>query len=163
MPVQKTVGKWYLHRLSAKNNLSFKFGTLKGMDLSFGSEKFFGGILIRSIKNIKTGEYIEGPCLTVNKLLENKGCKECKELNLKTWPDHDGDAFDLNCELAHLEFTSVLEKRALVTSPRVGLTLNKYDEEKEKYVMADYRFLTYPELCKKQNTLILASLIGRGY
>ena len=50
----------------------------------------------------------------------------------------------------------------MTTSPRVGLTLKRYDLEKEKYMLADYRFLTYPEKCKKQNILIQIALLAKG-
>ena len=95
-PIQGTNGKWYFHRMNPKNPSSFKAGTYKGMDLSFGSKEngVFGGILIRAIMNLKTKEYIEGPCNTVTTLLKCFGVSEFKDMNLKTWPHHDGDAFD---------------------------------------------------------------------
>ena len=80
--------------------MSFKAGSYKGMDLSFGSMasnsemgNISGGILIRSILNTHTNQYIEGPCLTLSEILNIQGVKECKELSLSTWPNHDGDAF----------------------------------------------------------------------
>jgi hypothetical protein len=39
-PVQATNGKWYLHRMNANNPTSFKAGTYKCMDLTFGGEGF---------------------------------------------------------------------------------------------------------------------------
>lgn len=32
----------------------------------------------------------------------------------------------------------------------MGLTLKRYDEHKERYWLSDYRFLSRPELCKKE-------------
>lgn len=133
--------------------MSFKAGTYKGMDLTFGdNSNSHGGILIRAIMNISTKKYIEGPCNTVTEILKSQGAKECKELELLSWPKHDGDAFDTThfihlvpCDPSNLK----IEK-----SPRVGLTLKRYDLLKEKYWMSDYRYLSYPHLCKKQNALI---------
>lgn len=47
----------------------------------------------------------------------------------------------------------------LVRCPRVGLTLKKFDEHKERFWMADYRFLTYPMKNKKFNNFIALSMI----
>ena len=57
-PIQgKTNGKWYMHRMSAEKPMSFKAGTYKGVDISFGAtagEERFGGILLRAMLNIET-------------------------------------------------------------------------------------------------------------
>jgi hypothetical protein len=74
--------------------MSFKCGTYKGMDITFGNQDIYGGILIRSIMDLNDSKYIEGPCNSVSKLLEIRGVKEFKELSLPTWPDHDGSVFD---------------------------------------------------------------------
>lgn len=69
-PIQATNGKWYMHRMTAKNPMSFKGGTYKGMDLTFGKPgQIYGGILIRSIMNIKTRTHIEGPCNCLDAIL----------------------------------------------------------------------------------------------
>ena len=50
----------------------------------------------------------------------------------------------------------------MVKSPRVGINLKPkldYERNKDKYWLADFRYLIYPELCKKQKTLIILSLI----
>lgn len=66
-PDQKTMDCWYFHRFK---NGSYRGGTYKGMDLTMGDEKTFGGILIRSIEHIGSGTLIEGPCRVVNHILE---------------------------------------------------------------------------------------------
>jgi len=55
-----------------------------------------------------------------------------------------------------------IERRPLTTSARVGLTLKRYDSDKDQFWMADYRFLTYPEKNKKMNSLIALSLMAKG-
>lgn len=50
----------------------------------------------------------------------------------------------------------------LYKCPRVGLTLKRYDLEKLKYWMADYRFLTFPHLHKKFANFIHMSMIREG-
>ena len=129
--------------MNPTNPMSFKAGTYKGMDLTFGGEEHFGGILIRAIMTAG-GEYIDGPCNSVSALLKDRGVNEFKELNLKSWPAHDGDAFDKSNGLVHLSYSAILEKNEPVTSARVGLTLKRYDLHKEKYWLEDLRYLTYP-------------------
>lgn len=74
-------GKWYFHRFGK----TYKVGTYKGMDLTFGKgDKAYGGILIRAIssvgatdgKHLPPNEFIEGPCNTVNKILEHNSDKD---------------------------------------------------------------------------------------
>ena len=94
-PTQQTCGKWYMHRLNPKNRMSFKGGTYKGMDLSFGGEGNHGGILIRAVQSLTNPvTYIEGPCNTLSMILKANGVEDCRDMKLKSWPHHDGDAFD---------------------------------------------------------------------
>ena len=115
--------------------MSFKCGTYKGMDLTFGCKQknIFGGILIRSIMDLKDGKYIEGPCNSVSKLLEHREAKEFKDLKLSSWPDHDGCAFDTSspwyleyCDL-NKTYPWTAPKIEIMKSCRVGLTLKRYD------------------------------------
>lgn len=53
------------------------------MDLTFGNITSYGGILIRAIKNVETGEYIIGPCNVVNHILKQlKQLKQLKIINI---------------------------------------------------------------------------------
>ena len=53
--------------------------------------------------------------------------------------------------------------RPVMSCPRVGLTLKRYDEHKEKeFWMADYRFLTYPLFQAKMKDFVILSLIKEG-
>lgn len=113
--------------------MSFKCGTYKGMDITFGNKNIYGGILIRSIMDLNDGKYIEGPCNSVSKLLEIRGVKEFKELKLSSWPDHDGNVFDEKshwylkfCDLNKV-YPHTAPKIEMMTSARVGLTLKRYD------------------------------------
>jgi hypothetical protein len=73
---QKTFGKWYFHRYP---NGAYKSGTYKGLDLTLGNENTFFGILIRSIYDDEEDEMTDGPCKTVNKILELNNCSDVKE------------------------------------------------------------------------------------
>ena len=113
--------------------MSFKCGTYKGMDITFGNKNIFGGILIRSIMDLNDGSYIEGPCNSVSKLLQIRGVKEFKELQLSSCPDHDECVFDQQspwylqyCDL-NKTYPHTAPKIEILNSARVGLTLKRYD------------------------------------
>ena len=133
--------------------MSFKSGTYKGLDLTFVNieSKIYGGILIRGIMDLGSKQYVDGPCLSVNKLLGILGATDCKELKLSTWPKHDGDAFDPTNETFYLRRPEKnMERRDLSHGPRVGLTLKRADKYKETFIDKNYRFLSFAHLCKKQ-------------
>jgi hypothetical protein len=44
----------------------------------------------------------------------------------------------------------------------VGLTLKKYDEFKDRFWMADYRFLTFPDKNKKYNIFTVLAMLKQG-
>lgn len=112
--------------------------------------------------------FVEGPCNCVNRILqEMKPQEESKStfdiVDLVARPDFSLDVFNAD-SCMHLlcdtpERRIVLPKRALSKCPRVGLTLKRYDSEKEKYWMADYRFVSFPALhAKMKDYITMASL-----
>lgn len=50
-------------------------------------------------------------------------------------------------------------EKEIIRCPRVGLSLKRHDEQKERFWMADYRFLTEPGKIKKFNLFTALSLI----
>jgi len=143
-PDQLLMHTFYFHKFG---NGTYKAGTFKGMDLTFGNKKenAYFGILIRSIQNINTGVIIQGPCNTVNKILEEYHCDSIlnftngKNLNI----------FD-NDKKFILVPTSKLEKRQISHGPRIGLSA-KYPE----YHKRNYRFVTNKKnIIKNKSTLI---------
>lgn len=146
-----TCGQWYFHR---QNGKSFKGGTYKGLDLTFGIPGVeHGGMLVRSIKDLTTGELIEGPCKSVDKMLEITGFASIADL-------HGSDRFSMDA-LASENIIKLVpcEKEVrtdiIVYGPRVGLTLKKTDEFKPKFIMSPYRHYVFPNLIKKQKTLTM--------
>jgi hypothetical protein len=70
--------KWYFHKYG---NGTYKSGTYKGLDMTFGNgDDSYGGALIRSISNDKTDEFITGPCNAVNHILNKYDFSESSEL-----------------------------------------------------------------------------------
>src|SRR5438309_9171063 len=51
--------KFYFHKFK---NGTFKAGTFKGLDIVYGRENVYFGILIRSIEQLDTGKFVEGSC-----------------------------------------------------------------------------------------------------
>lgn len=137
-PHQKTFGKWYFHRFP---NGSYKSGTYKGLDLTLGNNDTFFGVLIRSICDIETGEVIDGPCKTVNKILELDG-DNCDDV--KTYMENR------RCPLnARTTGNFHIKRKRLPTEimwkgPRIGLS-DKYPEWQNVH----YRFLIKKDKIKK--------------
>jgi hypothetical protein len=154
---QKTEKRWYFHK---QNNKSYKGGTYKGLDITFGYQfrnHTYGGILIRSIKD--TENFIEGPCNVVNTILSNCNYKSIIEL---VSDEKFSSDITNNTSLLHLK----LHKYPIETiynGPRVGLTLKKYSRDKCHYIMRNYRFLIHPHKIKKyKHTLSLNLFINNN-
>ena len=100
---QRTFGHFYFHR---QNGKSYKGGTYKGLDITFGEENVYGGMLIRAMVSVgeererenenekerekekgkesqresEKGEVVEGPCNVVNRILRDTNCESIEEL-----------------------------------------------------------------------------------
>ena len=169
--MQKQNCKWYFHKM----NGAYKAGTYKGLDLSFGKPDInaIGGILLRSLREALvteadgklkvtgSGEFIEGPCNCVNRILKDT----CSGENVKDLVGLDEfslDAFNTKSNFHLVDENVVMESREIIKMPRVGLSLKKMDEQKPKYWLADYRHLTYPDLNKKMKEFIVLSMLDKG-
>ena len=118
-------------------------------------------------------QFIEGPCNCVNKILE------------ETAPQGKSASFDIKQLVASKDFTldvfnekspihlacandpassfsfEIGNQKAVIRSPRVGLTLKRYCVEKEKkFWMADYRSVIFPQFHAKMKDYILLSMIS---
>lgn len=86
-PQQETVGTWYFH----KKGGTFKSGSFKGLDVTFGAPKLPVGFLIRSVLPLKSPDasdtatlrkedLVEGPSLVVDTLLAALGVSSILDL-----------------------------------------------------------------------------------
>jgi len=178
--MQRETGKWYFHRYASK---TYKAGTYKGLDLAIGKGKqAVGGILIRSLMPTMKAvsgslstlsskkDFVEGPCNCVNRILrEVKPASFKGEFDIKDLvklPDFSLDSFDKTSRVSLVDCAEAgfsLEQKDLASCPRVGLTLKRYDEKKEKlYWMANYRFLIFPKFHAKMKDFINLSYIQKG-
>lgn len=73
MPIQLQPGQWYFHMMSANRPHSFKGGSYKGTDLTFGNSKSYAGILFRAAMMVDDSgckvKSIEGPSLLTDWIL----------------------------------------------------------------------------------------------
>ena len=129
---------WYFHRYGTKG---YKSGTYKGLDITFGSKELelYGGILIRSIQNLSTGELIEGSCNCVTAIF-----KEFEVTEVPEFLDKVKKGFDKTKVLDPTNAIHVVENDANVvpyeifSSSRVGLTLKGSEEERYRFIFKNY-------------------------
>ena len=136
---QLSYGYFYFHRINGKG---FKAGTYKCFDLVFGDElegKYFG-ILIRSLLNLSTNEFIEGPCRSLSAILAEYNFKEVKEFI------GDGKQMlitDDNSKM-RLKLDDTLKKEQIFKGERIGLS-DKFPQ----FQLKKYRFLIFDKKIKK--------------
>ncbi|GAB5357691.1 hypothetical protein AAMO2058_000396200 [Amorphochlora amoebiformis] len=152
---RETSGNWYFHR-QGKTKKTFKGGSFMGLDITMGKAGLnTGGLLIRSIADVRSGEVIEGPCNVVKKVLELTKQKSLQAL-------HDWERFHLNAfqqgNSVSLKASSNQRQCTVIGSPRYGLSLKGDGKAKEKWIMAPYRFISEPRDVKRQRSLTALSL-----
>jgi len=140
---------WYFHRYGSKG---YKSGTYKGLDLTFGTKlkNLFGGILIRSIQNLSTGELIEGSCNCVTAIFKQFGVSEVNEFLDKVQKGFDKTKVLDSSNVIHIvENDKAVLKHEIFKSSRVGLTLKGEEEERFRFIFKNYRFMLWPNKIKK--------------
>ena len=153
-PVQVHNGRWYFHRTGG----SYRSGSFKGLDLSFGDESVFGGILFRSVET-HTGDWIVGPSLLVDYVLDLCKVKTVAELDQRI---AGRPAWEKDNPL-HLK-PSPMRDHAVYQTARVGLSLKKKDTtgDKPRFVLKPYRFLTEPKRIAKGKPELALSMFAQG-
>ncbi|MEQ6119653.1 hypothetical protein [Reichenbachiella sp. MALMAid0571] len=135
---QLTNQKLYFHRF--KDPEKYVRLKQKGIDITFGNEEtVYGGILIRSIENIKTSEIITGIGNLTNQIISDiDGTFSIVELykSDKNIFDSSGFVYLKTCQNNELK---IFKKH------RQGLNLKKEDSDKF-YLDLKYNYFTYPEI-----------------
>lgn len=138
-PDQLLLNKFYFHKFK---NGTYKSGTFKGLDLTFGDNesKTYFGILIRAVLNTQTDQLIEGPCNVVNHVLSQYGFGSVVELTERS-------VLSLHANIPNfiLVRTDELDTEPMFIGPRIGLS-EKYPEYQHKC----YRYVIYRNRTKKQ-------------
>lgn len=126
---------------------SFKEGTYKGLDITFGDQSY-GGCLIDPQDLSKTLKVIEGPCLVV------------KLTSAKDLDDLITTSDIFKCSQFHLKEVTfskemIKEINDFSKSPRVGLKLNSRGfDQRCQYLLKPYRVIVGDHQCKKQRITI---------
>lgn len=144
-PDQLLKNTFYFHKFKTG---TYKAGTFKGLDITLGDkdEDVYFGILIRAIQNLDTLEIIEGPCKSVNKILEEYEVDKIIDFTNK----EIFDIFENRQNFVLLNEEDRLEIQKIASGPRIGLS-DKYPEFKNR----PYRFAIYKEKIKKQKRSLL--------
>jgi len=163
---QKKRAEWYFH-MTGKG---YKGGSYKGLDVTFGDDEFYGGILLRTIQPLY-GDFapIEGPSLLVDHVLRTTNSSGIEELV---------SGFDLTAELKSPEKTDhplffvhfdldkeipAIKSGTVYKGARVGLSMKTFQDGKETYVGKFYRYMIDPEKIKKGRHYFVVSLHQQGY
>ena len=136
---QGQFGEWYFHRYKSADNYSKQ--KFRGLDISFGNEKFknFGGILIRKIEPIETAKIIDGISNIVGEIIDKIGTPQ-----LHTVATEIGKfVFDTNCSL-HLEDCDNSSDKPIYKTTRV--IPQPDSKSKEEFYSKQYRYFNYPEI-----------------
>jgi hypothetical protein len=154
-PLQLECGRWYFHRTRG----TYRSGSFKGLDLTFGSGEAFGGVLIRGIE-APDGTLIDGPSLCVDHLLAATGMKSVAALDTAI---AGRVAWDVGNPL-RLESTAAQEDRPILRSARVGLSLKKagMSTSMPRFILRRYRYLTEPRRTAKGKPLLVLALHAQG-
>jgi hypothetical protein len=152
--IQRSSGRWYFHR----SGESYRGGTYKGLDITFGPPEVFGGILIRSLLT-PDGALINGSSLCVEHLLARTGHERVASL-AEAVADHSVDAPD-----SPLRLRTIAERPVTIYyTARVGLTLKRVAEHPEMldYILRPYRALTRPRGIAKGRVHLIIALHQAG-
>lgn len=163
----------YFHRpptatgVSAK---SYRGGSRKGMDLTFGSpttplpgsvsetdsDSTRGGILLRTIRRIEDQKVVSGPSRLVDEILAQSGAQSISDLVQSKWKE---DTFALSpvVSSSRPSLRIIPRKEPYTTTdpircPRIGLdlshrsTVNFPGDPRVAFVCKPYRYIVHPEL-----------------
>lgn len=155
-PLQLAFGRWYFHRMDG----TYKGGSFKGLDISFGDGEAFGGVLLRGLEK-EDGTLIDGPCLCVDHFLAAAGQPKVATLDEAI---DERSVWDEESPMVLLD-TDEYEARDLWSCSRVGLTLKRAfpGSNMPYYITRMYRFLTEPRKIKKGKANLVPSLLQQGY
>ncbi|MGE0434979.1 MAG: hypothetical protein AB7K09_04440 [Planctomycetota bacterium] len=149
--MQLTSRRWYFHREGG----SYRGGTFKGLDISFATAPgAYGGWLIRSLETAD-GNVVNGVGLCVDTLLAKTGFESVADLDAAI----AGRAVDDASSPLHLEPRQSGERRDVIATARVGLTLKRAAQHPDmpRYLGRAYRFVTRGrELAKGRPQLVVA-------
>jgi len=129
---QTKSGQWYFHG--------------SGLDITFGDNDTYGGILIRGLKDLEKNTFINGPLLCVQEIFQSFGGIDNKEKASFYIQDLPCDEMDLH-----------IEKEPVYYSKRVGL--NQAKDTDGRFYNGLYRFFINPGKTQKDKAFIADDLL----
>ncbi|MBP0017269.1 MAG: hypothetical protein J7647_06880 [Cyanobacteria bacterium SBLK] len=153
-PLQRTENRWYFHR----RGQSYRGGTFKGVDLTFGDDRAYGGILLRSLEQ-PDGNIVNGSCNCVNYILQRTNYETVAELDAAIG---DRNVRDRNLPL-FLQPAEMPERSVFATA-RIGLSLKRVRSHSDMpaYLLQPYRYLTAPQKISKGKIYLVLALHRQG-
>jgi hypothetical protein len=154
-PWQQTCARWYFHR----DGGTYRGGTYKGLDITFGPEGDYGGILVRSLGS-DDGELINGCSLCVDRLLACTGYQDVASL-ARAVEEHP---IDTTTSALTIRDDETIPPAGIWRSARVGLTLKRVERFPEMvgYIARPYRFLDAPRQIHKGRLQLAIALHEQG-
>ncbi len=149
-PAQSTPGRWYFHRAGPRGG--YRGGSYQGLDLTFGPEGTFGGVLIRTVSC--EGRLVSGPSLVVDHLRALAGAASIAELD---------DGRDARDPRGHLWLRPAPRARDVLRTARVGLTLKRPGADRPRWLLAPHRLLTEPRRVAKGRVHTVIALHEAGW
>ncbi|KXX70281.1 hypothetical protein [Flammeovirga sp. SJP92] len=124
---QKTLGRWYVHGA--------------GIDITFGTLDFYGGILIRGIQRKSDKQFISGPLHVIAEIFHFIGGVDVQEV-------------EFGLKEKEMSYETIAQ------SSRVGLSSNK--KGGEGYLKKKYRFVSCigPKHPFKNKKIVALDLVG---
>jgi hypothetical protein len=146
---------------------TYRSGSFKGLDLTFGDGEAFAGILIRGIEGLPDAAdvapegLIDGPSLCVDHLLAVTGAADVASLDRAI---ANRPAWEPGIPLQLVPAAPARGQR-LFRSARVGLSLKRASKSSPmpRYVMRPYRYLSEPERTAKGKMLLVLALHVQGH
>ncbi|MEM9539767.1 MAG: hypothetical protein AAGA60_09675 [Cyanobacteria bacterium P01_E01_bin.42] len=154
-PLQLTENRWYFHR----QGQSYRGGTFKGVDLTFGDDRAYGGILLRSLEK-SDGSIVNGSCNCVNYILQCTGYETVAELDGVI-----GDRQARDRTLPLFLQPAAIPERPLFATARVGLSLKRARSHPNMpaYLLRPYRYLIAPQKISKGKIYLILALHFQGW
>ena len=154
-PMQRSFGRWYFHRVGE----NYRGGTFKGLDITFGSDGYYGGVLIRSLRTPE-GCLINGSSLCVDYLPASTGHRSVSSLATML------SRYSVDASISALSLACVdgRDQASIWQTPRVGLSLARaaHCPQMLDYIARPYRFLSDPRGIRKGRVQLVVALHARG-
>lgn len=153
-PAQLHPGRWYFHQTAGH----YRGGSYKGLDITFGDGRSYGGILIRSVEDA-AGRIINGPSLLVDRILSLTSIATVAALDRAIgpaiWNPRSPVFLALNPDALKVE---------IYRSARVGLSLKRVAPTTDnlRHLLRPDRFVVEPARIRKGRLHVTLAMMRRG-